>query len=77
MIEYKLFEKTLNLNTNESYISYGITVLKNNEIIKTVTDICTNKTQISKLINKFNTLKLELCHLDIAIEDFLYDQSAD
>lgn len=54
------------------YISYGITYIDNNDTI-TIADISVDKFAVEKLIEKFNTCKLDVCHIYDAIEDFLYD----
>ena len=71
MVEYKIQTQTINLNDNKSYISYGIIAISSEKIAITIDDVSTDKTAVEKLINKFNTQKLSLCHLEQAIEDYL------
>lgn len=73
MAEYKIQTQTINLNDNKSYISYGIIAISGEKIAITIDDVSTDKTAVEKLINKFNTQKLSLCHLEQAIEDYLYN----
>lgn len=73
MVEYKIQTQTINLNDNKSYISYGIIAISSEKIAITIDDVSTDKTAVEKLINKFNTQKLSLCHLEQAIEDYLYN----
>ena len=60
-----------------SYTSYGIIAISGEKIAITIDDVSTDKTAVEKLINKFNTQKLSLCHLEQAIEDYLYNLEVD
>lgn len=52
---------------------YGINVFDGNTLIKSINDISDNETDIIKLVNMCNELKIELCHFDDIIEDYLTD----
>lgn len=73
MVEYKIQTQTININDKMSYTSYGIIAISGEKIAITIDDVSTDKTAVEKLINKFNTQKLSLCHLEQAIEDYLYN----
>ncbi len=77
MVEYKLFEQTHYYNNSGFYKVYGIIVFENNKHVRTIPDISKNKVVVENIIEKFNTYKLELCHLSQAVEDYLYDLSVD
>lgn len=75
MAKYHLSEQTTNIN-GTIITTYGI-IVEDNRIIRTIADISTDKSSVEKLIEKFNKHKLSCCHIDTAIEDFLYDQNID
>ncbi len=70
MVEYKLHTQQIN---DADTKTYGISVYKNNKLVRVIADISTDKNAVEKLIHQFNTYELALCHFDCAIEDFLYD----
>ena len=76
MVEYKIQMQTINVN-NISYISYGIVAISGEKIVTTANDVSTDKIAVEKLVQKFNTHKLPLCHLEQAIEDYLYNLEVD
>ena len=72
MVEYKLFIQKKYINSSSHYNTYGIIVFENGRHIRTVKDVSVNKEAVIDLIDTFNKYGLELCHLNQAIEDFLY-----
>ncbi|MBQ8538053.1 MAG: hypothetical protein IJ433_00195 [Ruminococcus sp.] len=77
MVEYKIQTQTITLNDNQSYTSYGIVALSGEKVVTTVDDVSTDKIAVEKLVDKFNTYKLVLCHLEQAIENYLYNLEVD
>lgn len=75
MVEYKLKTHTNHLNDSTSFLSYGIVAFENNRPLHTISDVSTDKNAVEKLIQSFNTHSLAVCHLEQAIEDYLYDLS--
>ena len=73
MTEYRIFSKRANDRENGGYETYGIEAYESGKIIRAVGDISTDKTAVSELVRLFNEEELSILHLDIAIEDFLYD----
>lgn len=73
MIRYKLTSETILDDHKEKRVAYGIRVCKNSTPIKTVCDISDDKVAVEKLIKDFNDYELDICHLEQAVEDFLYD----
>ena len=71
MVEYKIQTQTISQNDNLNYTSYGIVAISGEKIVTVVGDVSTDKIAIEKLVQKFNTHKLSLCHLEQAIEDYL------
>jgi len=55
------------------YETYGIEAYESGEVIRKVGDSSTDKSAVSELVRLFNKEELSILHLDIAIEDFLYD----
>lgn len=68
MTEYKLTEDE---ESNDS--AYGISVYINNSLVKSIPDICADKTDAEELVNMLNILEVDICHFDYVIEDFLTD----
>lgn len=77
MVEYKIQTQTISLNGNLNYTSYGIVAISGEKIAATIDDVSTDKITVEKLIDKFNTQKLSLCHLEQSIEDYLYNLEVD
>ncbi len=77
MVEYKLNKKTVSGADGKNRIAYGISVCSGSTDIRTVSDISDDKLAVEKLIKDFNDYELDICHLEQAIEDFLYDLEAD
>ncbi len=76
MVEYKLL-KHENISANKNTcLSYGISVFENNVEIQQICDISPNEDVVRKLIEKFNMYELSPLHLNIMIEDFLYNLEA-
>ncbi len=63
----------LNCIVKCSHLEYGIDVLHNGELIKSICSITDNKDDMVELKNICNEAKLELCHLENIIEDYLTD----
>ena len=73
MTEYRIFSKSVCDRENCIYETYGIEAYESGEVIRKVEDISTDKTAVSELVRLFNEEGLSILHLDIAIEDFLYE----
>ena len=60
-----------------SRISYGIAAYSNVDadgsaiVLEVINDISSDEQSISELVEKCNRLKLSLCHLKDAVEDFI------
>ncbi|MEE1220092.1 MAG: DUF6514 family protein [Ruminococcus sp.] len=63
----------INCTNCEYKTLYGINVLQNGLIVKSINCITHSKTDMQKLCDMCNKLKLEICHLDDIIEDYLTD----
>lgn len=77
MVEYKLNKKTVYDTDTKSRIAYGISVCSGSTDIRTISDISDDKLAVEKLIKDFNDYELDICHLEQAIEDFLYNLESD
>ncbi len=73
MTEYRIFSKSVCDREKCIYETYGIEAYVSGEVIRKVGDISTDKTAVSELVRLFNKEELSNLHLDIAIEDFLYE----
>ena len=74
MTKYLLIEQ--NLEENSKHKTYGICI-KNGSEDRKIHGISTDKIQVQQLVDKFNRYELSSEHIDIAIEDYLYDLSVD
>lgn len=52
---------------------YGIDIFRKSTLIKSVTSITDNYSDIIKLADMCNELKIELCHFDDILEDYFTD----
>lgn len=52
---------------------YGIDIVKNDTIIQSLTSISDCRTDISKLADMCNELKIEPCHFEDIVEDYFTD----
>ena len=77
MVEYKLQTKTTLNSDSTTLTTYGILAFSGNRQVANVSDISDNKSVVEQLILKFNTYNLSLCHLEQAVEDYLYDLETD
>lgn len=77
MVEYKLLTQTKYFGASNHCKTYGIIVFDDNIHIRTIGDISRNKTEVQRLIDKFNKYGLDPCHLTQAVEDYLYDLCID
>lgn len=77
MVEYKLQTKTTLNSDSTTSTSYGILAFCGKRLVATVSDISDNKDAVEQLIQKFNSYDLSLCHLEQAVEDYLYDLETD
>lgn len=68
MITYEI-----NCDTNEPQNGFGIDVLCDGHLVKSVSDITSNKDDMIVLAKMCNELNLELCHFDDVVEDYLTD----
>lgn len=68
MLEYKL--KCVECCSDNQY---GIDVFEDGMLVRSVGKITENRSDIEKLADLCNELKIELCHLDDIIEDYLTD----
>lgn len=73
MTEYRIFSEFADDREKGGYETYGIAAYVSGEFIRAVRDISTDKSAVSELVRLFNKEELSILHLDIAIEDFLYD----
>lgn len=64
MVEYKL-------NCEEN--SYGIDAIKNGITVKSINCITDEIGDANSLVDLLNNLKIELCHFEDIIEDYLTD----
>lgn len=76
MAKYHISKQILTDKNGDFITTYGIAVVDKNKV-RIISDITPDRFKIEKLIEKFNKHKLSSCHIDDAIEDFLYDQSVD
>lgn len=63
----------LNISDNNSQKEYGISAYSNGILEKAVYSITSNKQDVVQLISICNELKVDICHLDDIIEDYLTD----
>lgn len=52
---------------------YGIDVFSKGKLVKTIEGITNNYNDIILLVNMCNELKIDLCHIDDIVEDYLTD----
>lgn len=71
MIFYKIRQDQLKDEDIGRYISYGIDVVENEAVLRSVKDITTDEARLSGLVDLCNKLQLSPVHLDDVIEDFL------
>ena len=71
MVKYKIREDLLSSEEYGCYKSYGIDVLSNKAVIKSIKDISLKKKPLKKLMQMCNRLKLSEIHINDVIEDFL------
>lgn len=63
----------LNISDNNSQKEYGISAYSNGILEKAVYSITSYKQDVVQLISICNELKVDICHLDDIIEDYLTD----
>ena len=73
MIVYELCSAKSHDKEYGSYTAYGIAVLYEGTVIRTVEDVSAEKEKVTALVKLFNEERLSPAHLDEAIENFLYD----
>ena len=73
MVAYKLFAEHRHNDEYGDYEAFGIIVSEPGGIVRVVEDVCTDKNKAEALVSQFNKERLLPCHLDEAIEDYLYD----
>ena len=71
MIFYKIRLDQLKDEDIGRYISYGIDVVENEAVLRSVKDITTDEARLSGLVDLCNKLQLSPVQLDDVIEDFL------
>ena len=71
MIRYHLREDYLQSEDNISYISYGIDIVSDNTILKSIKDVSLQKKPLEELITLCNELRLSELHIYDVIDDFL------
>ena len=71
MIFYKIRQDQLKDEDIGRYISYGIDVVENEAVLRSVKDITTDEARLSGLVDLCNKLQLSPVQLDDVIEDFL------
>ena len=54
----------------DSKLSYGIGVIKEYRLVDCVFDVSTNKSEVEKLIQKFNQEQMDIKHLQEAVKTF-------
>lgn len=75
-ITYGIIKETYRCE-NSSRISYGIAAYSNEKadgsatVLEVINDISSDEQSVVELVKKFNSLKLSLCHLKDAVEDFI------
>ena len=52
---------------------YGIDAIEDGRVVKSTAGITKNREDMQRLADMCNRLKLELCHLDDVVEDYLTD----
>ena len=73
MIKYELYTEHKHNAEYGRYEAYGIRASSSGRTVRLIGDISTDKEKVSTLVLLFNRERLALCHLDEAVEDFLYD----
>lgn len=70
---YRLRSDKLFLQDAGEYITYGIDVFdsQSDMLLRSVSDISTEKSSVQLLVSQCNKLCLDIIHLDDVIEDFL------
>lgn len=63
----------INTMRTNNCIFFGITVFFNEKVIKNIPSLSKSKNDIENLVNMCNELKIEECHIDDIVEDFLTD----
>lgn len=63
----------LNTSDNNSQQEYGISAYSNGILKKAVYSITSDKQDVAKLVSICNELKVDICHLDDIVEDYLTD----
>ncbi|MEE0913089.1 MAG: DUF6514 family protein [Ruminococcus sp.] len=58
-----------------SHAEYGIEAYDGNILLKSIDSITDSRSDIEKIASLCNELKIELCHLEDIIEDYLTDFS--
>ena len=72
-MRYNLFTETKFYEEYGWYQTYGILATTSGQTTYAIGDITLDKEKLLFLIAKFNAEKLELSHLEQAVEEFLYD----
>ena len=52
---------------------YGIDAIEDGRVVKSTAEISESREDMQRLADMCNKLKLELCHLDDVVEDYLTD----
>lgn len=73
MIEYKLYVENKFDRHCGFYETYGISVFRDGERIRSLSDVSVDREKVERLVAIFNSEQLEPVHLNITVEDFLYD----
>ena len=66
-------EYLINKTDYKSEKLYGIDIFRNRTLIKSLTSITDNYSDITKLADMCNELEIELCHFDDILEDYFTD----
>lgn len=72
MMKYKIIKETLTHPDIGTYTTYGIIIRKRGSVIRTISDVTTNKKELRKLCRLCNKLRLAPEHIEDVISDNLY-----
>lgn len=73
MISYKRFSEQMQSDERGTYETYGIIAESADEVVRTIHDLSPDGDKVQALVEIFNEGRLSVDHLDIAVENFLYD----
>ena len=71
--KYKTVREKLNSDELGSYVTYGIIIYKNKELLKYISDVSTIKRDVQDLVRRCNEEQLDPIHIEEVISDYLAD----